>query len=135
MPLPNLITRIAPRSTYDVGLIAHLDNSPVKRKQRLLGKQPVKTGKDIRTIRLPQRDDDNPKMDRIDMRNCVEEIAIRGEQNGALLVRILEESRITNPLSSSPADIQRNVTKATQELERRAREILVKQEFHEDATS
>lgn len=69
------------------------------------------------------------------MRNCVEEIAIRGEQNGALLVRILEESRITNPLSSSPADIQRNVTKATQEFERRAREILVKQEFHEDATS
>lgn len=135
MPLPTLITRFVPRSTYDVGLIAQLDNSPVKRKQRLLGKQPVKTGKDIGTIRLPQRDHDNPKMEAINMRNGVEEIAIRGEQNGALLLRVLEKARITNPLSISPADIQRNVTRTIQQINRRAREVLVKQEFHDAATS
>jgi hypothetical protein len=116
-------------------LIAHLDNSPVKRKQRLLGKQPAKTGKDIGTIWFPKRDDDNPNMDTMDMGNRVEEIAIRREQNGAFLLCVLEKSRIINPLSISTADIQRHVTKAIQQFNRRAREVLVKQEFHEAETS
>jgi hypothetical protein len=95
-----------------------------------LGQDPFQACKNAIAIGLAKRDYDNSEVALESMRDGVEKIPIRGEQNGSVVLGFLEHFGIVNPLVAGSAKIEDFMSCRFEEGDRRLREILVEQELH-----